>query len=85
MGRSVSPLKTACAEQAVKNDCFREFPHKEQHSQAQYAARKDEPYDIPHQKRDTINSFIVAFAIIAEAFHFPKRHCSLCNMCHTSL
>ena len=32
MGRSMRPLKTACAEQAMKNDCFREFPHKEDHS-----------------------------------------------------
>lgn len=32
MGRSMRPLKTACAEQAVKNDCFRDFPHKEHHS-----------------------------------------------------
>lgn len=79
MGRSMRPLKIACAEQAVKNYSFTEFPHKEHHS----IASKDELYDIPHQKRDKINSFTVGFAIL-EAFNFPNRHCSLCNVCHTS-
>lgn len=42
-------------------------------------------HDILHQKRGTINRFTVGFAFLGEAFHFPNRHCSWCNICHSTL